>query len=139
MTDDLYEALRASYELQEEFGFCQAEIDGMSGFVFMNRFGSIHNPGGVNDAIERIRTNYNTKEILAAAKEGREPVVIPHFSCHQIRHTFATRLCEVEGNLKVIQTIMGHADIRTTMDIYAEATAEGMELAMGKLSQKKRI
>ena len=27
-----------------------------------------------------------------------------------------------ETNLKVIQDIMGHADISTTMDIYAEAT-----------------
>ena len=41
---------------------------------------------------------------------------------HHIRHTFCTRFCENERNLKVIQSIMGHANIETTMDIYAEAT-----------------
>ena len=43
---------------------------------------------------------------------------------HSLRHTFCTRLCERETNLKVIQSIMGHKDIQTTMDIYAEATEE---------------
>ena len=27
--------------------------------------------------------------------------MIPHFSCHHIRHTFCTRFCENERNLKV--------------------------------------
>lgn len=40
------------------------------------------------------------------------------------RHTFCTRLCERETNLKIIQSIIGHKDIQTTMDIYAEATEE---------------
>lgn len=39
-----------------------------------------------------------------------------------MRHTFCTRFCENETNIKVIQDIMEHADVTTTMDIYAEAT-----------------
>ncbi len=35
------------------------------------------------------------------------------------RHTFCTRFCENETNVKVIQSIMGHASIETTIDIYA--------------------
>lgn len=34
---------------------------------------------------------------------------------------------ENETNLKAIMSIMGHADISTTMDIYAECTKEKME------------
>ena len=49
-------------------------------------------------------------------------MILPKFSCHVLRHTFCTRYCEVESNIKVIQDIMGHADISTTMDIYAEVT-----------------
>lgn len=49
---------------------------------------------------------------------------LPHFSCHHLRHTFCTRFCENETNLKVIQEIMGHADITTTMDVYNEATKD---------------
>src|SRR5574344_462905 len=49
-------------------------------------------------------------------------VLIPNFSCHNLRHTFATRLCESGANIKAIQSILGHSDIATTMDIYTKAT-----------------
>ena len=97
-------------------------IDGMSGFIFCNRFHKVHNPQTVNDTIRRICKNYNAEEALNAKKEKREAILLPDFSCHHLRHTFATRLCETETNLKVIQDIMGHKDIQTTMNIYAEAT-----------------
>ena len=48
--------------------------------------------------------------------------MLPHFSVHNLRHTFCTRMCENEPNVKVIQEIMGHRDISTTMDVYNEAT-----------------
>ena len=60
----------------------------------------------------------------------------PIFSCHHLRHTFCTRLCENESNLKVIQTIMGHKNIETTMDIYAEATGTKLQETMEMLSIK---
>ena len=90
--------------------------------MFVNRFGEVPNPQSVNHTIKRISANYNAEEQIAAKKEKREPVLLPDFSCHHLRHTFATRLCEQESNLKVIQSIMGHKSIETTMDIYAEAT-----------------
>lgn len=137
MTQDVYDVMMHEYEFQKENGFSQLEVEGMSGFVFTNRFGCLHKANGVNNAIDSIRKAYNAEEIQKADKENRKPVLIPHFSCHQIRHTFATRLCEVESNLKVIQTIMGHSDIRTTMDIYAEATDKGMKDAMDRLTELK--
>lgn len=59
-----------------------------------------------------------------AKTEHRKPSVIPHFNCHNLRHTFCTRFRENETNIKAIQEIMGHSDITMTMDIYAEATKE---------------
>ncbi|RYG15375.1 MAG: integron integrase, partial [Chitinophagaceae bacterium] len=38
-------------------------------------------------------------------------------SCHTFRHAFATRLLQAKYDLKQIQTLMGHTDIRTT-EIY---------------------
>ena len=67
------------------------------------------------------------KEKEAAEKEDREPVLLPHFSAHNLRHTFCTRLCENESNLKVIQSVMGHSDIQTTMDIYLCGMHSGEE------------
>ena len=74
---------------------------------------------------------------MNAKKEKREAVLLPHFTCHHLRHTFETSLCETETNLIVIQAIMGHRNIETTMDIYAEATErkkqESFELLATKL------
>ena len=124
MTDEVYEAFKLEYEDAKELGFNKTKVDGMTNFIFTNRFGNIHNPQTINRTIKRIYESYNSEEILKAAKEKRQPIIMPHFSCHHLRHTFATRLCEVESNLKVIQEIMEHANIETTMDVYAEATAE---------------
>lgn len=120
-------------------GLNQTEIDGYSGFVFRNRFGFVLNPHVVNRAIERICRDYNGMEEIRAAREKREPVLLPHFSAHILRHTFCTRFCENETNLKVIQEIMGHADITTTMDVYNEATREKKRESFANLEGKIRI
>ncbi len=122
---DVEEAIIEEQENQKRTGIYNIDvIDGMSGFIFSNRYGKLLNPSSVNRAIARISDAYNAEETVKATREKREPVLIPHFSAHHIRHTFATRLCEHESNLKVIQSIMGHADIATTMNIYAEATKD---------------
>lgn len=50
--------------------------------------------------------------------------LLPKFSCHTLRHTFTTRLCESGINIKVIQSVLGYADISTTLDIYADVTRD---------------
>ena len=124
MLDTVKDAFEMIWEEQKENGWTDAEIDGMTGFVFCNRYGNVMNAQSVNRAIKRISSAYNATEEVEAKKEHREPVLLPNFSAHSLRHTFCTRLCERETNLKVIQSIMGHKDIQTTMDIYAEATEE---------------
>jgi integrase len=88
----------------------------------MSSFGSLHNPSAVNRAIKRILEAHNAEEVVNAKKERRKSVIIPHFSCHHLRHTFCSRFCENETNVRVIQSVMGHASTETTMDIYAEVT-----------------
>ena len=103
----------------------------MTNFIFMNRFGGPHNPASINRVIKRIVDAHNSEEQIKAKKEKREPVIVPHFSCHIFRHTFASRFCEKETNIKVIQEVMGHADVSTTMNIYADVnnsvTRESLE------------
>ena len=139
MLDVVYDAFQMELEEQEETGFNTDEIDGMTGFVFKNRYGGVPNYNTVNQAIKRIINSHNADEIILAKREKREPVIIPNFSCHHFRHTFATRLCEVESNLKVIQSIMGHRNIETTMDVYAEATDRKKKESMDNLSAKLDI
>ena len=139
MLDIVKDAFEMLYEEQLENGFNESEIDGMSGFIFCNRFGMVPNPQTVNHTIKRIANSYNADEVVRAKKERRNPIILPNFSCHHLRHTFCTRLCENETNLKVIQSIMGHRNIETTMDIYAEATEEKKQESFENLAAKLDI
>lgn len=78
-----------------------------------------HISSKVNRALSRIVKKYNETETAIASLEGRSPVLLPHVSCHTLRRTFCSRLCENEANVKLIQELMGHSDIQTTLNIYA--------------------
>ncbi len=136
MMDAVVKAFKEEKAYQKKNGKCTAEVDGMTGFVFCNRYGGVLHQGSVNRAIKRVYQEYNAEEIIAAAKAKRKPKLLPHFSCHHMRHTFCTRLCERENNLKAVQDIMGHSDIRTTLDIYAEATDKTKQEAIRSLGNK---
>lgn len=43
---------------------------------------------------------------------------------HDLRHTFATMAAGAGGDIKSVQTLMGHADPMTTLRIYAHAQAD---------------
>ena len=139
MMEPVFEALKDEYTRQEDEGFSDVVVDGMTGFIFTNRFGMIHNPSAINRAIKRIYEAYNAEEIVKAKKEHREPLIIPHFSCHHLRHTFCSRFCENETNVKVIQEIMGHANIETTMDIYAEVTESKKQESIENLARNLNV
>lgn len=124
MLPKVKEALLMEKRNQKEVGVkCIASIDGYTDFIFINRFGDVQHQGTLNKALRRIIRDCNY-EVLDN-KTGDEPAtLLPKFSNHNLRHTFTTRLCEAGINLKAMQDILGHADSRTTMDIYAEATSE---------------
>lgn len=42
----------------------------------------------------------------------------PHVHCHLMRHTFASKCFNADIDPKVVQTLLGHKSIQTTMDIY---------------------
>ena len=131
--------LQQEYVLQSKNGFCQQEIEGYSGFIWMNRYGKVLSPVSVNRALSRIIRDYNKVETQKAVKEHRDPDLLPHFSAHNLRHTFCTRLCEEESDLKLIQEIMGHADITTTMDIYNESSLERKKERFAKLEKLSQV
>ena len=75
---------------------------------------------GLSYKIKLVNSDY---ELIDKAK-GKETVILPKFSNHNLRHTFITRMCEAGVNIKEMQDILGHADAETTMDIYADATQD---------------
>ena len=134
------EALIEERERQEEYGSVnRMKVEGMGGFIFANRYGFLHKGTTINKEIKRIVEYHNEREEELARIEGREPVIIPNFSCHVIRHTFCTRLCENETNIKVIQSVMGHSDIQTTMNIYAEVSQSKQQEIFNDLNDKNVV
>ena len=100
---------------------CNAIVDGYTDFIFINRFGGVQHQGTLNKALRRIIRDCNY-EVLD--KEQKSPVLLPKFSCHSLRHTFTTRMCEAGVNVKVIQDALGHTDVSTTLNIYTDVTKE---------------
>ena len=55
---------------------------------------------------------------------------IKRFCMHALRHTYATRAIERGVPPKVLQQLLGHASIKTTMDRYVHVTDESMSAAI---------
>ena len=122
MIESVKEAFLMEKANQEKTGIkCSAVIDGYSDFIFVNRNGKTQHQGTLNKAIRRIIRDCNDEVLL---NDENATVLLPHFSCHSLRHTFSTRMCEAGINVKVIQDTLGHQDISTTMNIYTDATKE---------------
>ena len=114
-------------------------VDGYTDFVFLNGNGQVYTQAYIYDSIQGITTSYNKEESARAQRENRQPCYLPKISAHIFRHTFCTRMCENEVNLKVLQDIMGHRNIRTTMEVYAKALKDKKAEAMQALDGTFKI
>ncbi len=55
---------------------------------------------------------------------------ITRFCMHALRHTYATRAIESGMQPKVLQKLLGHASIKTTMDRYVHVTTDSLDQAV---------
>ncbi len=116
------EAFLMEKQYRQELGTeCRSVIDGYTDFIFLNRNGEVYTHSALNKAIKRIIRDCNDEQFL---KDENPDVLLPDFSCHSLRHTFTTRMCEAGTNIKLMQDILGHQDISTTLNIYADATKD---------------
>ncbi len=134
MLEDVRKAFLEEKQYQEFNGLkCNAAVDGYTDFIFINRFGNLQHQGTLNKALRRIIRDCNDMQL---SKKEKNPVLLPRFSCHSLRHTFTTRLVEAGVNLKVIQDTLGHKDFSTTMDIYTDVTKELKQREFDQLQEK---
>jgi integrase len=62
---------------------------------------------------------------------------IKRFCMHALRHTYATRAIESGMPPKVLQKLLGHASIKTTMDRYVHVTDDSMVKAVQQFEQSQ--
>ena len=124
MIEIVREALIKEKQIQSDLNIEQVKVvDGISNFIFINRYGNPINQAPLNKALRRMIRLYN-EEQLQKEDNIENITFLPNISCHSLRRTFTTRQVEANVNLKVLQEVLGHSDIRTTMNIYAEATED---------------
>ena len=86
--------------------------------IFCMPSGKVYDPRTYEDLFKRI---------LKAAD-------LPNINFHALRHTFATRALEAGMDIKVLSSILGHAQASTTLNLYAHALPDHKRQSMEKMS-----
>ena len=116
-------------------------------FEYRAKMGELWNP--VKEFEDLVFTNYYGNPIdRDCFKRDLDKVIkqmvddgipFPRITPHTFRHTFATRSIEHGISYKVLQTIMGHSDLSTTMDTYAHVLPNTKASEMEKLENMFKI
>lgn len=85
-------------------------------YLFVTKFNTPLNSQIYSDAIRAV-----IREINIMRPVENE---MPNFSGHTLRHTFATRCFEAGVQPKVVQSYLGHATLKMTMDLYTHVTED---------------
>lgn len=82
-----------------------------SEMLFVTDKGGLVTTNQVNMELDRVLKKY---DIVDSAVYGK-------VTCHSLRHTYATRMIEGGMQPKVLQQLLGHTDIRITLNTYCNA------------------
>lgn len=117
----------------------QQEVEGVSDFIFTNTLGKPYATNAMNFVLDNIVKAYNKLEDVQAGREHREPEPLPHVSAHILRHTACTRMAESGLEPKVLQYIMGHANVSVTLDVYTHLDFTMIQEKMEKVQENMKI
>ncbi len=114
MLDVVYEALLEQKQRQENDKNLAKDMYNDQGLVFANPFGIYYDQRVFHDKYHQFLEKYD----------------LPIIRFHDLRHTFATLLIESDISMKIVQELLGHSTITTSMDIYTHVSDEKKEQAL---------
>lgn len=121
MIPNVYGAFQRVLERHKDTGVV---IDGYDNFLFCTWTGYPKTALNFEDTFRRLADKYN------GCHEEPLPKI---FTPHVLRHTFCTKMANAGMNPKSLQYIMGHKNIKMTMNYYAHATYNSAKEEMERL------
>lgn len=77
----------------------------------------------MTDEVYEILQNH-VIEIELAKEEKRESKIFEVFTCHALRHTYATRCYENGVDQQAVQKLSGHSTLAMTTDLYTHVSED---------------
>lgn len=84
-----------------------------------------------------IRSVEDIREGINATRAAAGEAPRPHWTPHDLRRTFGTRIAQTGAGMRVTQKLMGHKDAATTAKIYVIAEDEDMIKAIEGMRNRK--
>ena len=100
------------------------DLTSRNAFIFANDDGTIRTYSGTKQIFERFKKRNDLKKF--------------HIGFHGLRHTFSNMLFEMNENPKVIQQLLGHRDVKTTITVYNSVDSEYVRQTTEKFNEKVR-
>lgn len=82
---------------------------------------------------EKILIPLDPRTLQYAYKKVLSKCNVNYKNFHCLRHTFATRCITIEWDVKTLSEILGHSDIKVTMEYYFHSSFEYKKQQMNKL------
>lgn len=99
-----------------------ADLTAKNAFIFANDDGTIRTYSGTKQIFERFKKRNDLKNF--------------HIGFHGLRHTFSNMLFEMNENPKVIQQLLGHRDVKTTITVYNSVDSEYIRQTTDKFNER---
>lgn len=135
LTDTAYDILREIYDTRE---YRKESKDLSTVLTFMDR-----KTGQKRKLVMRDLVFINWRTGMPAKNSSYDTHLyklcddagIERFCMHALRHTYATRAIESGMQPKVLQKLLGHASITTTMNRYVHVTDDSMKKAVAQFAK----
>ena len=99
-----------------------ADLTAKNAFIFANDDGS-------------VRTYFGSRKIFDCWKK-RHKLTNYNIHFHGLRHTFSNMLFEMNEDTKVIQQLLGHRDVKTTITVYNSVDSEYIRQTTDKFNER---